>query len=332
MLLYVSSEEHQNVVDRIDELGIIKKMVGEYDLLQLLVKDNARLRNFRIVLLDVYSALNTSEGFIEAIESFIAINEDKIRLILYAPEVDTNIIKKLIEIGIYNIITTKEFPEMEWRLKKAVEVGYTKEEALLEHLNIREKEEKEMKEKLHTFLCKGIEVGVYGMERNVGTTTLTLNISKYLSQKGATVICYGIESEELKSLAEDWGLEMQDNHVVVNDRLRIYPNEYPLKTEVLQNINFLIADLGIPGEKIYNAKKTIFVSYGREKDIQAIESSPVKDEVDHYILRGVKEKDEEKLRKRLLNKVYFLKDGSESIEGKVINEAEYSAIFQEYML
>lgn len=321
MILYLAKEEHEDLLDRL-EIGFIKKMIGEFDIAMFLQEDIARLDHVRTLVIDIHCIRNDRESFLSVIEGFKEYS--RIKLVLFAEELPQSLLQELLRLEIYDIVTAKTFSDFKGKMKKAIEIGYSKEEAYQEHLKIEKKEAPEQRQ--YSFICKGVEIVVYGLGERTGATATACGMGHYLANLGGKVIVCGIAGEELEEIAGYYGYKLQNGKLSVNERLTIYSADYPLNEEIIAASNFLIVDMGRMPEELYQAKITIVTSYAKEKDLKAIEKLSIQQKADFFLLRSAEEDKKEKIQKRLKGKqVLFV----EYMPGYFMEEAPNAAIYRE---
>lgn len=306
MILYLSSPIHENLIERL-EVGFVKNKIGSFDIERFFREEMVRLENIRTIIIDIHCIDNSEESFFAALEAFLSYA--KIRLIIYAEELERHLLERLLNIGVYNIVISKTFSDFSGKMKRAIEVGYTREEAYKEHLNIKE-EKNNSNKKRFAFLGNGIEIAVYGIKHGTGTTAFCLNLATYLSNENAKVIVCGINEDELQDIAIYYNLKLKDNKIEVQEGFTIYSREYALTEEIMKHNNFIIADMGVVTDNVYKAKKTIVTTYSKEADIVEIEKFlEAKESVDSFVMRSTEEGKKDKIQKRLKGtKLYFSGD------------------------
>lgn len=208
---------------RILECLEISEVIGPHDNLESVIstkislrewmkQDNNNLELFKNIIIDVDSLVDYEiDDLIENIESIQILSDAKIILVM--SKKDTHYINTLIENGVYNIIYVTEQDtktQIANEFKKAFSVGgitkfketYEKEKEKTRDIYsaIKKKEEIETAEedvtkketqKIGNLRVKNneknVKIAFCGLEKNVGTTTMALNLCSFLSKRGLKV-------------------------------------------------------------------------------------------------------------------------------------------------
>ena len=321
MILYLAKESHEDLLDRL-EIGFVKKMIGEFDIAMFLQEDIARLDHVSALVIDIHCIRNDKDSFLSVIEGFKEYS--RIKIILFAEELPKSLLQELLRLEIYNIVVAKTFSDFAAKMKKAIETGYSKEEAYQEHLKIEKREAPEQKQ--YSFICKATEIVVYGLEEKTGATATACNMGYYLAKLGAKVIVCGIAGEDLEDIASYYGYKLENGKMQVNERLNIYSADYPLNEEIIGASNFLIVDMGVVPEELYRAKITIVTAYAKEKDLKAIEKLSERQTADFFLLQSAEESKKETIQKRLKGKQILF---TEYMPGYFMEEVPNAALYKE---
>ncbi|PHS31945.1 MAG: hypothetical protein COA82_09790 [Alkaliphilus sp.] len=253
MLLYLTSNKNIEIFDFLThEHGIvIKKLSGSFKLKQFIIEDMRSLEHYSYFAIDI-SALKDDVGeIIEAIKAFKRMHSS--RLIIYIENIKENIelTDKLIELGVYNIISSDTVAELKKEIQKATSgEGISKREIqnkLNELTGIKNYQITE-----YLFSEKNIKIAIAGAAHKAGTTTTAINLCNYLASIGARV-CY-VEANEhghIKKLANEY------KEMIVNDDSVTYRGvKYlSLTSKTDKEYNFIVYDTGVIEEKTVNAIK-----------------------------------------------------------------------------
>lgn len=329
MILYIATEEHEDLLDRLD-IPFVKKMIGNYDIEKFFREELLRLDQINTLVLDIHCVQNGETDFLKAIRAFLEVYPNK-KIIFYAEQIDIELIKKFIEVGIYNIITTNLFGTFKEKMEKALVKGFSREEALKEHLKVVEKTKENFHEKKYSFIGKGIMISVYGLKESAGCTSTVFNLGYFLANQGAKVMIAGIDSEELLDLSIYYRFSVTNQQAEISSNLTIYEKDCSFSKSQINSCNFLVVDMGIlPEEDFLEANITIISSFAKEKDLKKIEKIQEKTKTCFYFLRSAEESKKEEIRKRCKSKNIFYADDMPSFFGEE-NHVLYEAICSEYM-
>src|SRR5665647_528277 len=190
MLLYLSSNEHINLLDFLyEEHGmIIKKLSGTFSLKQFVIYDMRSLNHYSYVAIDIKALKDTENDIIDAVIAFNKMFSS--RVIFYIEDVINNqqLIVKLIEEGIYNIVTAEEVEALQNEILKATsDLGMSKRE--IQTKIMQNESAIGYSEPEYSFVNKNTKIAVTGVSHKVGTTTMAINLVNYIASIGAAV-CY----------------------------------------------------------------------------------------------------------------------------------------------
>ncbi|MGV8147314.1 MAG: hypothetical protein ACLKAK_12965 [Alkaliphilus sp.] len=253
MLLYLTSNKNIEIFDFLThEHGIvIKKLSGSFKLKQFIIEDMRSLEHYSYFAID-FSALKDDEGeIIEAIKAFKRMFSS--RIIIYIENIKENIglADKLIELGVYNIISSDTVEEFKKEIQKATSgEGISKREIqnkLNELTGIKNYQISE-----YLFSDKNIKIAVAGAAHKVGTTTTALNMVNYLASIGAKV-CY-VEANTNNHIVQI--ARANADMIVREDYIEYRGVKYlALNSQSEEEFDFLIYDMGVLGAKTINAFK-----------------------------------------------------------------------------
>lgn len=188
MVLYLCNNQNINLFDFLDrEKGMsIKKMSGIFKLKQFVIHDVRNLSQFRFFIIDLKALKDNEIEIVEAITAFGIMYSARIILFAEGFDGDSSLITKLIELGIYNIITSKEFEEIkEEMLECTSSDGKDIRSAIRsKYFSLEEIMEKKTE---YSFLCRNIKIAVVGAVHKVGTSTIAINLVNFLFNAGAKV-------------------------------------------------------------------------------------------------------------------------------------------------
>ena len=251
MLLYLSSNDHINLLDFLnDEHGIIiKKLSGTFSLRQFVLGDLRSLNHFQYMVIDLNAIKDSNSDIMEAVNAYKKMFTS--RLIFYIEDMKAHhdLVMKLIENGVFNIVTANEIEVLKEELLKSIsDLGISKREVMLK-LNPNEASFNTTLH-AHEFLKKEIKIAVTGVQHRVGTTTMAINLSNYLSSIGAKV-CYveANEHDHLSKLPAFYqGMTVKEDAILYNGVKYL-----SLHSECHDEFDFVIYDMGVIDNRIISA-------------------------------------------------------------------------------
>ncbi len=250
MLLYLCSNQNINLFDYLDTENQIpiKKLVGTFNLKQFVIHDVKSLSQFSYFLIDLKALKDTETEIIEAITAFKAMYNSRVIVLAEGMDAYSNLINKLIESWVYNIITSTEYEEIKeemhecmslqgknsrnviWSMTRTTEAFCSGSDSWGSHG--------------YNFLCKDIKIAVVGAEHKVGTTTTAFHLVRFLADYGAeTAYVEANKNGHLQMLSDFYnGMKVKDAFVEYEGTKYYFEGNYP------DNNNFVVIDFGTISE------------------------------------------------------------------------------------
>ena len=337
MLLYITSPDYVNQFDRVlTENQVVKKMVGEYILKELLLNDLKSLGHFEKIIIDLSACLDMEEDFLDALESFSAISGSS--LIVYAPmlEVGSRLIKELIGREVYNILIEKDYERFQEEAQKIITAGYTREDAIRLLGETIKREEPRGRQTGFSFVCKGKQIIFTGNGTSVGTTAAALQLAYNFTKKGAkAAVVFFDKDKKLKELAGYYGLKERKELFYEKESLFLLSSSVPISDE-LEGCNFIILDIGAFSEEkrsvLERSVKSFVVTYSKPWDFQRLEEMALAKGEAAYLFRAAEEEKRALIRRQMgKEEVYFL-DYAPSYFDAEANDTIYCQALSDYVV
>lgn len=237
MILYLSSKENINVLDFINDEGevILKKYVGEYDLVAFLSKSIQRLGHIEIIVIDLSCIKNSDEEIINSIKIFRKCNPS--RVVFYMDKINESLVHELIGLGVFDIITEQEVTALKEEIKMSLFEGMSESYVKKKFGLLCD----EVESISFDFKEKQILIGVVGTQNRVGTTTIAMEFATYLNSIGANVsYVEANESGHLQLIAKHYKMKKIDDgyryRYIAFERINSSNNTV---------FDFIIYDLGV---------------------------------------------------------------------------------------
>lgn len=235
MLLYLSSNQNIGIFDFLTkEKGlIIKKLTGEFFLKKFVIHDMRSLSHYSYVAIDLKAIKDNEDEFIEGLVAFKTMYDSRIIIFAEGLQAEENLIQKLLNEKIYNIIIATTVLEIKEQILKCVsEQGMTIEDyRTADDTNCLSK---------YIFKHKNIKIAVAGVQNRVGTTTTAFNIANYLHSIGAKVSYTEVnKNAHLKDIAAFYEFTKETDNCFKYKGIEYYLNKH-----FPDDYNFNIFDLG----------------------------------------------------------------------------------------
>ncbi|KGM93985.1 hypothetical protein Z968_12280 [Clostridium novyi A str. 4552] len=336
MLLYLSSNENIEIFDFLSkEKGmVIKKLSGEFYLKKFVIHDMRNLSHYAYFVIDLKALKDTENEIIEAIIAFKTMYDS--RIIIFAEGMDRQdeIISKLIEEKIYNIVISKEIPEIKNEILKCISDEGRIEDEWIEQNDINQYLKESFKNQ-YVFKHKNIKIAVAGVSSRVGTTTTAFNIARFLFEIGAKVSYTEANSNEhLKEIAAYYEFLKVENYYKYRG-IEYYPNkQFP------NGYNFNVFDLGNlnKGSAAIFKSCDIKVLCSGSKPYELIDTYEstkfIQEDNYNILLSSISNEDNLKIRKSFDNvkaNIYFGTYSPSLFDGKS-NENIYRDIVKDYIV
>jgi hypothetical protein len=327
VLLYLSSNENIGIFDFLSkEKGmVIKKLSGEFYLKKFVIHDMRNLSHYSHFAIDLKALKDTENEIIEAIIAFKTMYDSRIIIFAEGLKREDELISRLIEEKIYNVIISKEIQEIKNEILKCLsDVGKREEDWNL----------KETYENQYIFNNKNIKIAVVGVSSRVGTTTTAFNMARFLFNIGAKVsYTEANDSGHLKEIAAYYEFLKLENYYRYKG-VEYYPNkQFP------NDVNYQIFDLGSLNKGNIAIFKScdIKILCSGSKPYELIETyeaiNSIKDVNYNILFSSISYEENLKIRKSFENSkdnIHFLKYSPSLFDGK-INEDIYKEIIKDFI-
>lgn len=253
MLLYISSNESIGIFDFLSAKScmVIKKLTGAFKLKQFVIYDMRSLNHYAYFAIDLKALRDTEDEIIEAVIAFKKMFSS--RVIFYIENIESNVelIKRLVEQGVYNIISADIVENLKEEIQKAIsDSGISKMDIQLKLNRIDGINNSYIPK--YTFNNKNISIAITGAAHKVGTTTTAMNLCNYLSSIGASV-CYveANNNDHIKKLPSVYtDMTVKDGCIIYHDVKYLSLNSY-----IDEEYHFIIYDMGVIDGKNINVIK-----------------------------------------------------------------------------
>lgn len=237
MILYLSSEQHTNLLDftgwyDTDSEIPIKKLVGSFVLKQFIIYDMRNFSHFTEVVLDRIAFEDSDVEFAEAIEEFLIMYNPRITVIYEGLKQDDPLFQALLDRGVGNIVCDTEVAAIQREITECLSG-----QGMMRYCP-KERVKKQDCNRKFRFDCENVHIAVISSQPRMGATTAAVGLSAWLAAAGASV-CYVEESVNKILSAMAAAYEMKpDGEGWLLDGVRYGA------TPVCTTTNFVVHDLG----------------------------------------------------------------------------------------
>jgi hypothetical protein len=201
------------------------------------------------MVIDLNAIKDSNGDIMEAVNAYKKMFASRLIFYIEDMKVHHDLVHKLIENGVFNIVTATDIEAIKAELLKSIsDLGISKREVMLK-LNPNEAS---FNAAIHAyeFSKKDIKIAVTGVQHRVGTTTMAINLANYLSSIGAKV-CYveANEHDHLSKLPAFYqGMISKDDVILYNGVKYL-----SLHSECHDEFDFIIYDMGVINSKFIGA-------------------------------------------------------------------------------
>lgn len=191
MLFYLTSEENIGLFDFLTEESnmFIKKMSGTYSLNTFTKYNLDTLPSYRYLAIDLSIIEEELEEIVSNILGIKTLFD--IRIILLADELKASDLKHIVEkTSIYNIITESSIKDLQDEIRICTSPGGMTREYIYKKISSNFGLDLEIEfeeEDKYNFSKENIKIVIMGTMRRTGTTTVAINLAKFLSNLGSKV-------------------------------------------------------------------------------------------------------------------------------------------------
>lgn len=184
MILYLSSQQHTNLLDFLAEKEDalpVKKMTGNFMLKQFVIYDMRNFSHCTELVLDRIAFGDEDRDFAQAIEEFLTMYNARITVICEGLKESDPLCRALLDAGVGNIVTNVEIRGMQEEIRQSLS-----SQGMTRYVPKERKKMKVQGEHYH-FMADGIKIAMISSQSRIGTTTTALGFAAWLGSVGASV-------------------------------------------------------------------------------------------------------------------------------------------------
>lgn len=184
MILYLSSQQHTNLLDFLAEKEDalpVKKMTGNFMLKQFVIYDMRNFSHCTELVLDRIAFGDEDRDFAQAIEEFLTMYNARITVICEGLKESDPLCRALLDAGVGNIVTNVEIRGMQEEIRQSLsDQGMTRYAP-------KERKKPKVQGEHYRFMADGVRIAMLGSQSRIGTTTMALGFAAWLGSIGASV-------------------------------------------------------------------------------------------------------------------------------------------------
>lgn len=184
MILYLSSQQHTNLLDFLAEKEDalpVKKMTGNFMLKQFVIYDMRNFSHCTELVLDRIAFGDEDRDFAQAIEEFLTMYNARITVICEGLKESDPLCRALLDAGVGNIVTNVEIRGMQEEIMQSLSGQGMTRYAPKERKKVRGQGEH------YRFMTDNVRIAMLSSQSRIGTTTTALGFAAWLGSVGASV-------------------------------------------------------------------------------------------------------------------------------------------------
>lgn len=184
MILYLSSQQHTNLLDFLAEKEDalpVKKMTGNFMLKQFVIYDMRNFSHCTELVLDRVAFGDEDRDFAQAIEEFLTMYNARITVICEGLKESDPLCRALLDAGVGNIVTNVEIRGMQEEIMQSLSGQGMTRYAPKERKKVRGQGEH------YRFMTDNVRIAMLSSQSRIGTTTTALGFAAWLGSVGASV-------------------------------------------------------------------------------------------------------------------------------------------------
>lgn len=250
MIFYIASEIYNEVIrttiEQCGELILQHEMSNEFFLLKYIKQHISSMEGVEQLIIDLSALKDTDEEIVQAIENYRMMYGDA-RVIILATNRRTGdeLLKKLFQLGLYNLILSEDYLVIKEELKKCITTGKSFRDAV-EFKDAESFEKTLVKQEIKQIINK-VMIGIAGSQSRIGCTHTAISLAAALRSRGYMVaVAEYNQSNDFAYIMEQFSEKLIDNDYFSINGVDFYPqrNETSLAAILGQSYNFVIIDFG----------------------------------------------------------------------------------------
>lgn len=251
MIFYIASEIYNEVIrstiNQCGQLVLQSEMSNEFFLLKYVKQHISSMEGIDQLIVDLSALKDTDEEIIQALENYRMMYVDsKIIILATNRQTGDELLKKLFQLGIYNLIQTDDYLVLKEELQHCITIGKTFRDAIgfkeAEPISEKVLIKQEIKQVINKVM-----IGISGSQKRIGCTHTAISLASALRSRGYMVAVAEYNgSEDFCHIMESFSESLIDDDYFSIGGIDFFPNrnETTLAAVLGQNYNFVIVDFG----------------------------------------------------------------------------------------
>lgn len=253
--IYISKQV-QPIIEKYcidNNITLVTRFINEYNLEKFMQTELRNLNSIDYLIIDLKSIenLTTEDEIISKITLIRKMYDLRIIILAEGYKYGNILLGKIFNLGIYNIITEVEESKLNEQLEKTLsEEGMSFGNSIkykIDNQLIAVNQTTKLIKENFIKVKQTVSIGVIGTEKHIGTTTVAINLAKYLSELTNIRACY-IENNNHNSIItlveNKAAVYVADSEKVIFKGIDMFLKPKNMSDILSNNFNFYIYDYG----------------------------------------------------------------------------------------
>lgn len=253
--IYVSIENRATIENVCKEKGIIltTRFLNEYDLSKFMQTELRNLNFVDYLILDLksFTKLTKEDEIIKKLTLIRKMYNSRVIIIAEGYKQGNILLGKIFNLGIYNIITAVDDIKFKEDFEKTLtEDGMTFGNAIKYKIDsqvLAVNQTTKLVKENYIKVKQNVSIGIAGVERHIGATTVAVNLTKFLSELSHIKACYieNNNNDSLMSIVEDnESIYSKDTGKILYHGIEMFMRPKTMSEILACDYNFYVYDYG----------------------------------------------------------------------------------------
>lgn len=253
--IYVSIENRATIENVCKEKGIIltTRFLNEYDLSKFMQTELRNLNFVDYLILDLksFTKLTKEDEIIKKLTLIRKMYNSRVIIIAEGYKQGNILLGKIFNLGIYNIITAVDDIKFKEEFEKTLtQDGMTFGNAIKYKIDsqvLAVNQTTKLVKENYIKVKQNVSIGIAGVERHIGATTVAVNLTKFLSELSHIKACYieNNNNDSLMSIVEDnESIYSKDTGKILYHGIEMFMRPKTMSEILACDYNFYVYDYG----------------------------------------------------------------------------------------